>query len=93
MTSAVAPLIKLVAEARQMQGEDNRTLPFSEWSSRVFMVTFFYIGDRPLFNYLAVLGLRCSMWDPVPDPRPHALGVWSLGHWTTREVPMAIFND
>ena len=56
------PLIKLVAEARQMQGENNRTLLFSEWSSRVFMVTFFKI----LFNYLAVLGLSCSMWDPLP---------------------------
>ena len=25
------------------------------------------------------------MWDLVP--RPPALGVWSLSHWTTREVP------
>ena len=31
------------------------------------------------------------MWDLVPwleiKPRPPALGVWSLSHWTTREVP------
>ena len=48
--------------------------------------------------YLAVLGLlcslwtpSCSMWDLVPwlgiEPRPPVLGVWSLSHWTTREVP------
>ena len=33
----------------------------------------------------------CSMWDLLPclgiKPRPPALGVWSLSHWTTREVP------
>ena len=33
----------------------------------------------------------CSMWDLVPwsgiKPRSPALGVWSLNHWTTREVP------
>ena len=31
------------------------------------------------------------MWDLVPqpeiEPRPFALGVWSLSHYTTREVP------
>ena len=51
-----------------------------------------------IFIYLAVLGLscsmwtlRCSIWGLVPlwgiKPRPPALGVWSLSHWTTREVP------
>ena len=33
----------------------------------------------------------CSMWDLVPwpgiKPRPSAVGVQSLSHWTTREVP------
>ena len=33
----------------------------------------------------------CSTWDLVPwagiKPSPPALGVWSLSHWTTREVP------
>ena len=24
-------------------------------------------------------------------PRPPALGVWSLSHWTTREVPYYVF--
>ena len=30
------------------------------------------------------------MWDPVPgpgiEPRPLALGAWSLSHWTTRDI-------
>ena len=26
------------------------------------------------------------------EPRPYALGAWSLSHWTTREVPV-IFID
>ena len=34
--------------------------------------------------------LSCSMWDLVPwlgiPPRPPALGMQSLSHWTTREV-------
>ena len=36
--------------------------------------------------------ISCSMWDLVPwpgiEPRPPALGTWSLSHWTTREVPV-----
>ena len=36
--------------------------------------------------------LSCSMWDLVPqrgiEPGPSALGVQSLTHWTTREVPL-----
>ena len=35
--------------------------------------------------------LSCGMWGLVSRPgiesRPHALGAWSLSHWTTREVP------
>ena len=35
--------------------------------------------------------LHCGMWDLVPrpgiEPGTPALGVWSLSHWTTREVP------
>ena len=33
----------------------------------------------------------CGMWNlvswPGIEPRPPALGAWSLSHWTTREVP------
>ena len=36
--------------------------------------------------------LSCGMWDVVLwlgiEPRPPALGAWSLSHWTTREVPL-----
>ena len=38
-----------------------------------------------LLIYLAVPGFGCSTWDLVPGPP--ALGVQSLSHWTTREVP------
>ena len=35
--------------------------------------------------------LSCSTWDLIPwpgfEPRPPSLGVQSLSHWTTREVP------
>ena len=41
--------------------------------------------------HLAACGLSYGMWDLVPgpgiEPRSPALGVQSLGHWTTREVP------
>ena len=44
---------------------------------------------------LAALGLSCGMWDLVPqpgiEPRPPALGVQSLTHWTTREVPHSAY--
>ena len=40
--------------------------------------------------------LSCSMWDLVPwlgiEPRPPALGVHSLSHWTTRDVPFIAFQ-
>ena len=39
--------------------------------------------------------LSFSMWDLVPwlrvEPRPPALGVWSLSHWTSKEVPSGTF--
>ena len=41
--------------------------------------------------------LSCSMWHLVPQPgiehKPHELGVQSLNHWTTREVPKFIWKD
>ena len=43
-----------------------------------------------LFIYLAVQSLHWGMKDLVPGPgietRPPTLGVWSLSHWSTREV-------
>ena len=60
-----------------------------------FILSFFNI----YFIYLAASGLSCSiqilacgMWDLVPwpgiEPEPPALGLWSLSHWTNREVPL-----
>lgn len=34
---------------------------------------------------MAAAGLSCDMWGP-------ALGAWSLGQWTTREVPIDFFK-
>ena len=59
----------------------------------IYAYSFWYI-------YLSVLCLRCSMfdlcwdiWDSIPwpgiEPRPPAFGVWSLSHWTTREIPVS----
>ena len=49
-----------------------------------------FILKKYIFVYLTALGLSFSIWDldPSPriEPRPPALGAWSLGHWTTREA-------
>ena len=49
-----------------------------------------------LFIYLPVLRLSCGMWDLVrAQTRARlgspALGLQSLSHWTTREVPLPFF--
>ena len=40
--------------------------------------------------------LCCGVWDPVPqagiESGPPVLGVQSLSHWTTREVPWDLFS-
>ena len=50
---------------------------------------FFFTATGPFSCVMQIL--CCSMWDLVPwpgiKPRPPALGVWNLNHWTTREVP------
>ena len=65
------------------------TLPLQ--TITIFLLSFFFL----IFIYLAVLGLSCGMWDPVPwsgvEPRPPALGARSLSHWTAREVPAVFF--
>ena len=39
--------------------------------------------------------LACSLWDLIPwpgiKPKPPALEVWSLSHWTAREVPILLY--
>ena len=46
---------------------------------------------KAAFIYLAATDLSCCMWDlvlsPGIEPRPPALGVWSLSHWIIRQVP------
>ena len=58
-------------------------------------VSFLYLKE--LVIYLAVLRLSCGIWDLVPWPgiKPGCptLGVWSLSHWTTREVPVLFLRD
>ena len=58
-------------------------------------ISFFF-----LIMYSTVLGLSCDIWD-LPsllrhvrssslakmEPGPPALGVWSLSHWTSRDIP------
>ena len=50
---------------------------------------------KHLFIYLDAPGLSCSAWDlvswPGMEPGPPALEVWSLSHWTTREVPGDVY--
>ena len=52
---------------------------------------FFLILKSFIYFNLAALGLSYCMRDLAPcpgiEPRPPALGVQSLSHWTTREVP------
>ena len=47
--------------------------------------------ERLFFFFLATLAFSCGMWHLVPwlgiEPRPPALGVRNLNHWSTGEVP------
>ena len=59
---------------------------------RIFSVAAYkiFICNMPTLSY--------SMWDLIPppgiEPGPPALGVGSLSHWTTREVPvLEIFEE
>ena len=59
------------------------------WKPHKSVLPFYFLN---LFlMYLAALGLSCSLWCVVPlpgiEPGPSALGVQSLSHWTTRDVP------
>ena len=66
-------------------------------STAVGMISSLSIWSYSLFKkkksliYLAVSDCSCGMWDLLPwpgiKPRPPALEVQSLGHWTIWEVP------
>ena len=55
----------------------------------------FLVAACKLLVAACKLLVATCMWDLVPqpgiEPRPPALGAWSLTHWTTREVPLCIF--
>ena len=63
------------------------------FSVLLYGITFTY--SLPASSFSTVLGLSCGMWDLVPQsgvtPGPPALEVWSLSHWTTREVLLCLF--
>ena len=67
------------------------------WLGAFFMPVSFhqiYWLHRLLVAALRMFSLCWGMWGPVPwpgiEPGPPAMGVWSLSHWTTREVPMPV---
>ena len=60
-----------------------------------FLKIFMYVCIWLLWVLVAacgILNLSCGMWDLVLwrgiEPKPPALGQWSLSHWTTRKVPL-----
>ena len=45
-----------------------------------------------LFSFFFGCAMQHSSWTrPGLEPVAPALGEWSLNHWTTREIPEAIF--
>ena len=65
------------------------------WFKKIFISLFswrslIFIMARGIFS-CSMQTLSCDMWNLVPQPRirlgPPALGVQSLSHWTTSEVP------
>ena len=75
---------------------------FSRGSTRprdwIHVSCFSYIGRWILYPWVTWETLfSCSMWDLVPwplmEPGPLALVLWSLSHWTTREVPGLTFRS
>ena len=63
------------------------SLSCSTWNFRSLLrpVGSFTAASR-IFNS-AIRTLSCGTWDLAIKPRSPALGVQSLSHWTTREVP------
>ena len=65
--------------------------------------TMCYQGHGTVFLFfrlcicLTALGLSCSVWDLVSQPgiklQPSALGVWSLSHQATQEVPGKVYVE
>ena len=61
----------------------------------LFQIFYLFILLHQLF--VVAHGIfSCGMWDLVPwpgiEPRPPALGVQTLSHWTTREAPNELLD-
>ena len=61
------------------------------WHFKILTVWVLVAACRILIDAYGLLFKSCSTWHPVGspgiEPGPPAFGVWSLNHWTTREVP------
>ena len=79
----------------EQSGPPEKYRPLSLFYSARFICFWLCVFCFFKILYLAMLGLSCSMWGLIPwpgiKPGPPALGVWSLSHWTTREVPILFF--
>ena len=66
-------------------------VPSLSHESLFFLNIYLFIWLCQVF-VLACRIFSCDVWDLVPwpgiEPRPPALGAWSLNHWITREVPL-----
>ena len=55
-----------------------------------FWAWMWHVGSFPNCGFTVCGIFSCGMWDLVPWSEiesTSALGVWSLSHWTTKEVP------
>ena len=62
----------------------------------LFLIVFFFPASflSCFFFFLATLhGIRDLIPQPGIGPTPSVLGVQSLNHWTTREVPLTVLDD
>ena len=79
-----------VTKESEMTRQLNNIIPFLNLN------TYLFIWLSRIFS-CGVRTLSCYMWnlDPWPgvEPGPPALGVWQLGHWTTRDVPIVPTSD
>ena len=48
-----------------------------------------------IYFFFLLRFVACGILVPQPGikPMPPAVGVWSLNHWTTREVPITLFLE
>ena len=77
---------EIVKDQRKLQG----------WDCNLF---FFFFLTHSWFNLINLFmfwphHVACGILVPRPgiEPGPPALGMWSLTHWTTRDVPLFHFN-